>query len=89
MANFRFLDFDEVSLTSGIMKIFSSGNWEEFISHLLDGDQLIILQTSLDYLSTFEYGSTAFNSITDILSTHSICHQANLVKNYNCNTIIS
>lgn len=89
MAIFRFIDFAEISSTSGIMKIFSSGNWEEFISKLLDGDQLIIFPSSLDYPSTFEYGSTAFNSLTDILFTHSICHQENLVKNYNWNTIIS
>ena len=43
MATFRFTDFVGISLTSGIMKIFSSRNLEEFISDLLHGDKLIIL----------------------------------------------
>lgn len=43
MTNFSFIDFAGMSLTSWIMKIFSTGNLEGFISNLLGGDKLIVL----------------------------------------------
>lgn len=89
MDDFRFIDVVGMSLTSWSMKIFSSRNLEEFISNLLGGDKLIILETSLDYPSTFKYGPTVFGSQADRLPTHVICHQANLVKNCNSNALIS
>lgn len=83
----NFYVFVEFGLMYSIVMMFSSGNLEEFITNLLDGNINYTLNKPWLSINLQFHFPNIGTQLT--LSANIISHPVNLIKNCNCDTLIS